>query len=121
MATLPPGIVYLIQNLPTVVLPPATVVLVTNLLQRHTLYRNVPLWMIVLASLLSLPVAVIGRMIVKGIKDARDAANKGAVLPRRVRDDMPAGLGLLKATVKEFESGYPGARSASRRARLFTT
>ncbi|KAH6896353.1 cytochrome P450 monooxygenase pc-3 [Coprinopsis sp. MPI-PUGE-AT-0042] len=108
MATLPPGIVYLIQNLPTVVLPPSTVVLIANLIQRHTVYRNVPLWTIVLATLLSLPAAVIGRMIVKNIKDARDAAKRGAVLPKRVRDDVPAGLGLLKAMVKEFESGYPG-------------
>ncbi|KAH6890040.1 cytochrome P450 monooxygenase pc-3 [Coprinopsis sp. MPI-PUGE-AT-0042] len=108
MATLPPGIVYLIQNLPTVVLPPSTVVLIANLIQRHTVDRNVPLWTIVLATLLSLPAAVIGRMIVKNIKDARDAAKRGAVLPKRVRDDVPAGLGLLKAMVKEFESGYPG-------------
>lgn len=108
MATLPPGIVYLIQNLPKIVVPPATVVLITSLIQRHTVYHNVALWTIVLASLISLPATAIGRMIVKNIKDERDAEKRGAVLPARVKDPMPLGLGLLKAILNEFESGYPG-------------
>ncbi|EAU82482.2 cytochrome P450 monooxygenase pc-3 [Coprinopsis cinerea okayama7 len=113
MVDLPPGLLYLIQHLPSLAIPPATVLASTKLIYHFDLLDGVvesaiPVWAVVLASALSLPVAFVGKALLKGLKDRRDAARNGAVLPPQIYDPLPGGVGLLRATLDNFENGYPG-------------
>ncbi|KAF5337344.1 hypothetical protein D9611_002957 [Ephemerocybe angulata] len=57
---------------------------------------------------LSLPVTFAVKVGYKEWKDHRDAAARNAVLPPRVKDRLPGGVGLLISTLKNFADGYPG-------------
>ncbi|KDR74361.1 hypothetical protein GALMADRAFT_250232 [Galerina marginata CBS 339.88] len=103
---LPPGPVYLLQNLPGVVGPPAITFLVAKFLPSFEI--EPPTWAVILAVILSLPVALFLKFQYKDFIDHRAAAAHGAVMPPRVRDKWPAGLGLLWKAVDNVNNGYPG-------------
>ena len=107
--SLPPGPVYVLQNLPSIITPPATVLLVAHVLPRFEF--ELPAWAVILSTFLSLPVTLTARILWKDFADERDAASHGAVLPPRVYSKWPGGISLLKETVENLKSGYPGLYS----------
>ena len=104
---LPPGPVYLLQNLPSVVLPPSLVLVAVKLLPQFGFYP-LPAWIAGLACLLSLPLSIFVQVQYRDIVDRRAAASHGAVLPPRVFDKRPGGLTLLAITLDNLKNGYPG-------------
>ncbi|KAJ3521221.1 hypothetical protein NMY22_g12406 [Coprinellus aureogranulatus] len=118
MPSVPPGIVYLIQNLPSLVVPPATVLIlgkvasnhieaISGVLGRAGALNEIPAWLIITLAALSLPATVGARIVYQQWKDERDAAAHNAILPPKVKGG-PAGLTLLKRLLNNFTHGYPG-------------
>ncbi|KIM42776.1 hypothetical protein M413DRAFT_444437 [Hebeloma cylindrosporum] len=104
---LPPGPVYLLQNLPNVVLLPS-LVLVTVKVLPHFGFSPVPAWIAGLACFLSFPLSIFVQVQYRDIADRRAAASHGAVLPPRVYDKRPGGLTLLARMLDNLKNGYPG-------------
>ncbi|KAJ2930675.1 hypothetical protein H1R20_g6407, partial [Candolleomyces eurysporus] len=105
--SVPPGILYLFQNLPSLIIPPAIVAGLGQIIRNHTnLYIST--WILVFACVLSLPATFAMKVLYKDWKDENDAAAHNAFLPPRVPDSLPAGLGLLRSALDSFKNGYPG-------------
>lgn len=81
MPSVPPGLIYLIQNLPTLALPPITVLLLGKLASNHAHITEIPAWALITLALLSLPATIAARIAFQHWKDERDAAKHNAVLP----------------------------------------
>ncbi|CAA7268977.1 unnamed protein product [Cyclocybe aegerita] len=108
MPLLPPGPVYVLQNLPSVIAPPAVVWLFAKLLAaRPELGVVLPIWAIVLGSVLSLPILLSLRVKYRDYKDRRAAAAHGAVMPPTVWTRWPGGISLLRKVLHNFKDGYP--------------
>ncbi|KAF8960212.1 cytochrome P450 [Flammula alnicola] len=103
---LPPGPVYLLQNLPSLILPPIAVLISAKLLPRFDI--SVPTWAIIVGCLWSLPIAIFLQVQYRDFVDHRAAKAHGAVLPPRVYDKWPGGLSLLAKMVENLKDGYPG-------------
>ncbi|KAF6748591.1 cytochrome P450 monooxygenase pc-3 [Ephemerocybe angulata] len=118
MVSLPLGVQYLLRNLPTLIAPPAGVLVLAKLASNHSEglaeilgqseALDIPRWLITTLTALSLPVTFAVKVGYKEWKDHRDAAARNAVLPPRVKDRLPGGVGLLISTLKNFADGYPG-------------
>ncbi|KAF8164800.1 cytochrome P450 monooxygenase pc-3 [Crassisporium funariophilum] len=104
---LPPGVQYLIQRLPSLLIPPASVIVLTKV-ARAQLDVVIPIWAVVIACFFSLPVAIVLRAQYQDFADRRAAAAHGAVLPPQVHDKWPGGIGLLLHSIHNFQNGYPG-------------
>jgi hypothetical protein len=104
---LPPGIRHIVLSLPRLLTPPA-LVYTLRFLSRACLHYEVPTWAFVVASLLSLPVALAGTIYYNEFAIRRDAAANGAVLAPKVEDWSPGGLKSMAASVSNFKVGYPG-------------
>ncbi|KAH9483141.1 Cytochrome P450 monooxygenase 75 [Psilocybe cubensis] len=103
---LPPGPAYLLQNLPSLLFPPASAILAAKLLTHHGV--AVPTWALLLSCVLAFPTAVFLRVLYRDVRDRRAAARHGAVLPPAVYDRWPGGVTLLAKTLDNFRNGYPG-------------
>ncbi|KAF8905836.1 cytochrome P450 [Gymnopilus junonius] len=104
--SLPPGPVYILQNLPYVVGPPAAALIAAKLLPLASV--ELPTWAIILGSILSLPVAWFLQIQYRDFVDQRAAAAHGAVLPPKIHSKWPGGLDVLKRFLANLSSGYPG-------------
>src|ERR1700733_1555968 len=104
---LPPGIRHIIISLPRLLTPPA-LVYASRFLSRVYLHYEIPNWAFILASLLSLPVALTVSVYYNQFMIRRDAAARGAILPPKVKDWSPGGLKSMTASVNNFKVGYPG-------------
>jgi len=104
---LPPGPVYLLQNLPSVVLLPSLVLVTVKLLPQFGFFP-LPAWIAGLACLLSFPLSIFVQVQYRDILDRRAAASHGAVMPPTVSDKWPGGLTLLARTLDNLKNGYPG-------------
>lgn len=104
---LPPGIVFIVYNLPRILLPPALA------------YSGIRIWDIVFAIpfpewlriplyLFSLPLALTCSVFYADWRDRRQAALHGAVLAPRATSRWPGGLDTLARNVQNFRSGYMG-------------
>lgn len=109
MVDLPPGIAYLTRNLPILVVPPATVIAAWKVAERN-LDLSIPTWALVIASVLSLPLAGITQRLYLDANDAREARKHGAILAPEAGKEFGGigGLGLLRASLKDFADGYIG-------------
>lgn len=107
---LPPGPVYLLQRLPSLVGPPTAVIVAVKLLNasEYEFPIDIPDWAISVACVLSLPITLFLKVQYKRWKIRREAAAHGAILPPEVKDKWLGGVGLLVDTLKEFKTGYPG-------------
>jgi hypothetical protein len=123
MPSVPPGISFLLQNLPSLVAPPATILVLGKIASNHidaisSSYEalggnpgsvtEVPTWVILTLAALSLPTTIAARIVLKQLKDERDAAKHNAVLPPMVKNAGFAGVALLKRLLNNFAVGYPG-------------
>lgn len=104
---LPPGPVYLLQNLPSVVLLPSIVLVIVKFLPQFGFYP-LPAWITGLACFLSFPLSIFVQVQYRDIADRRAAASHGAVLPPKVFDKRPGGLTLLARMLDNLKNGYPG-------------
>ncbi|TFK35037.1 cytochrome P450 monooxygenase pc-3 [Crucibulum laeve] len=105
--SLPPGLLYLFHNLPSVLLPPSLVFISHKIGQSH-LDIVLPIWAVVVAAFLSLPFALFFKVSYANFKNARDAEAHGAVLPPQVYDPIPGSVSLLMMALENFKTGYPG-------------
>ncbi|GLB33366.1 putative cytochrome p450 [Lyophyllum shimeji] len=102
-----PGIAYLATSLPTLLPPLIAVYVLTRLLHAY-LAIHLPPWAVAIASIFSIPVALLVKVYYKELIDRRRAAAQGAVLPPRIYDKWPAGIGLLLQFTENLKNGYPG-------------
>ncbi|CAA7269194.1 unnamed protein product [Cyclocybe aegerita] len=107
MNDLPPGIVYLAQRLPRLVLPPTVAYALVRILS-STYDTDVPLWFLTLAMVFSLPLALTIEVQYDQYRVYRDASRLGAMLPPTIPDPYPGGISGLFAATKAFKTGYPG-------------
>lgn len=109
---LPPGPLYLLKLLPSVVLPSATVLAFLRLVEIET-GASIPIWFSALAVLAIHPVLFILKRSYSRYADAKAAAANNAFLPPHVKEQLPnfAGLSIMKRMVQELKDGYPGKRA----------
>ncbi|KAF9443684.1 cytochrome P450 [Macrolepiota fuliginosa MF-IS2] len=110
---LPPGVVFLLRNLPTIIGPSAFVYALTKLanlyLTSTSFIRHVPTSRTrALACILSFPLWVWGKMVYAVIKEQIGAQRAGALLPPRVRDWTPGSFKSLRRGLDNLKGGYPG-------------
>ncbi|PPQ73115.1 hypothetical protein CVT26_014736, partial [Gymnopilus dilepis] len=106
---LPPGPIYIIQNLPSIILPPALTLLTAKALPSLTHTSTpIPTWALLLAAVLSLPIAWFLQIQYRDWRDARAARKLGAVLPPVVKSRLPGGLDVLRRFLDNLSNGYPG-------------
>ncbi|KAG6841332.1 hypothetical protein C0991_012157 [Blastosporella zonata] len=104
---LPPGPVYLANRLPTLLLPLASVYVLNRLLRSH-LDIYLPSWAVLASTVAAIPLGLLLKVSWVDFINRRHAAALGAVLPPRVKDKYPAGLGLLLGSINNLKTGYPG-------------
>lgn len=104
---MPPGITYIVNRLPTLLLPLAAVYVVNKLAHTY-LSRGLPLWTVILSTFLSVPVGLLLKSTIIDYVVSRNAAAQGAQLPPRVHDNWPGGIGLLLEMIRNLKTGYPG-------------
>ncbi|KAG5645794.1 hypothetical protein DXG03_005331 [Asterophora parasitica] len=102
-----PGIAYLVASLPSLTSPLIVVYFLTRLLHEYQSI-DLPLWAVIASVLSSIPVAILLKVSFADFIDHRRAAALGAVLPPRVYDKWPAGIGLLLQSINNLKTGYPG-------------
>lgn len=106
--TLSPGFAYTIQRLPHLLLPPAIVYGAQKVAQ-YQFDIILPTWVLIVASVLSLPLSLTLRILLVDLKQSRGAAAHGAVLPPQVPDRSLGGMHLLSRILDNVKNGYPGA------------
>ena len=107
MNNLPPGVLYLLQGSPRILTPPAlTYGIVRFVGQNYEIYIST--WWLVLAMVMSLPLALTLSVLRDEVSIHMDASKRGAMMPPRIRDPYPGGAKGLIREVKEFKKGYPG-------------
>jgi hypothetical protein len=105
--SLPPGIVYLGLHLHHFVIPPASVYTISRL-AGHFFQLHVPLWAVILASVLSFPAVITFGILYNLHINEREAAKHGAILPPCPPDKYIGGLERLQRNVSSYEHGYIG-------------
>ncbi|KAG5653280.1 hypothetical protein H0H81_001344 [Sphagnurus paluster] len=106
-SNLPPGPAFLILRLPTLLFPLIAVYAFNRLLYKY-LAIQLPLWTVIVSMTLSIPVFILLKASYMDFIDHRRAAACGAVIPPRIHDIWPAGIGLLIQGINNLKSGYPG-------------
>ncbi|KAJ7486849.1 cytochrome P450 [Mycena latifolia] len=103
---LPPGVIYIMALLPSLVSPPLFAIALLLLLQR-TLLVSVPVWATTVFCVLSIPGAFTLRIQYRDWIDRRTAASLGAVLPPDIAVGF-GGIGSVIRSVRDLAMGYPG-------------
>ncbi|KAI0344275.1 cytochrom P450 [Trametopsis cervina] len=92
--SVPPGIAFLLSNLPSLLAPPVSVYLACRVIG-HSLGVDVPTWAEVAAAILSWPAVVFVGTYWSRWRIQQKAAAAGAAVPARVRSKWPGGLDLV--------------------------
>ncbi|KIM42749.1 hypothetical protein M413DRAFT_123126 [Hebeloma cylindrosporum] len=107
MNDLPPGLLYLIQSSPRILSPPALTYGIARFVgANYGIYIST--WWLVLAMVMSLPVALMCSVLREEVSIRLEASKRGAVLPPRFRDPYPGGTQGLVSGLRQFKKGYPG-------------
>nr|BAL05190.1 cytochrome P450 [Phanerodontia chrysosporium] len=106
---LPPGLQYLLPQLPLLLAPPAAVLLAAHA-ARAFAGTAAPAWALALACVLSWPVALTALVQLRAHRVAREAAARGARLPPAVEARYPGGVDLMRRNNSEVEEHIPGYR-----------
>ncbi|KAF8554977.1 hypothetical protein OG21DRAFT_1522088 [Imleria badia] len=104
---LPPGLVALVRLLPRILFAPATVY-VSLQVYKALVGESPPQWLGIPVYLLALPATFAANVFYTRIRDRRQAACRGAVMPPSINYRWPGALDKLSALVKNFTSGYLG-------------
>ncbi|KAG6874015.1 hypothetical protein C0995_007972 [Termitomyces sp. Mi166 len=104
---LPPGPVYFANRLPALLVPLFSVYLLNRVLgsRFHTV---LPTWLVIVSAIFAIPLGVLVKFSYIDFINRRNAAASDAVLPPRVKDRYPFGLGLLIESINNLKTGYPG-------------
>jgi hypothetical protein len=102
-----PGVTYLVQGLPRVLISFGLVYLLV-LGCRTQFHLEVPTFIAVFSYVLAVPVVAILTALYRNHTYAKQAAAHGALLPPKVRAKLPGGLDLLATMIRDFKHGYPG-------------
>lgn len=100
---LPPGIIYLLQHIPQLLLGPTTTWLLLTLYNFH-----LPTWMTILFMILSGPVLFAISLAWNDFNDYRAAQAIGAVLPPRILDYSPGNVYSIWKEIQNEKIGYYG-------------
>ncbi|GJE94254.1 cytochrome P450 [Phanerochaete sordida] len=106
---LPPGLAFLLPNLPLLLAPPAAVYLAAYVAETYFAV-GVPGWALALACVLSWPAALAAVVFWYDFKAAREAAARGARLPRQIAAKYPGSVDLMASNNKEVEDHVIGYR-----------
>ncbi|KAF8890381.1 cytochrome P450 [Infundibulicybe gibba] len=110
---LPPGIKYLLRLSPRIIGPPLLIYL-ANLFFHTYLHVVLPQWYLVAGYSFCIPLALLFEVQYFNFVNHRAAARLGAVLPPRVGDWTPGGIGSLLAATRAFKTGYPADGAENR-------
>ncbi|PPQ73503.1 hypothetical protein CVT24_007649 [Panaeolus cyanescens] len=105
MQNLPPGIVYLLQRTPTLLLPPALTYGFLALSPDH-LNLNLSSGWTIASMFLSLPLSMTIAVLYDEVYIRIQAAKMGAVLPPRIGDITPGSIWGLVKSLRDFKDGY---------------
>ncbi|KAF4615947.1 hypothetical protein D9613_011384 [Agrocybe pediades] len=109
MRKLPPGIVYLVQSFPRLLLPPTVTYVILHLLPAlWSPAGQVSGWKLFVAMFLSPPLALAMLVMWDELYIQWDARRMGAMLVPRVRDPYPGGLKTLISSIRSAKIHYPG-------------
>jgi len=103
----PPGLYALVQLLPRLLLAPL-VVRASFQIYKALLGEPAPQWLRIPAYMLVLPAAFAVNVLYTRIRDRRQAARRGAVVPPPVNSSWPGALDKLSRLVWNFSNGYQG-------------
>ena len=107
MNNLPPGVLYLLQRLPRILSPPAlTYGIVRFIGANYEIYIST--WWLVLAMVMSLPLALTLSVLHDEVSIHMDASKRGAMMPPRFRDPYPGSAKELIRESRQLKKGYPG-------------
>lgn len=106
---LPPGPLYLLRLLPSLVVPSAVVFAIMKVAERE-FDISLPAWVIATALLSIHPALFISQRYFSKYRDVKNAAANNAFLPPNVTEQWPyfAGLSMMSQMVQELKDGYPG-------------
>lgn len=104
---LPPGLVALVRLLPRLFFAPTTVYLGLRVYE-VLLGQSSPRWLRVPAYLLALPTTFAASVLYARIRERRQAARHGAVMPQSINYRWPGALDKLSALVWNYSNGYLG-------------
>ncbi|KAJ7056207.1 cytochrome P450 [Mycena amicta] len=112
MAILPPGPLLVVRGIPSVLLPPLSVILIRALAQKFLSIdilpaHSIPDWQRGLILLASIPLTVTFRVWRTILRDRRDARANGAILPPE-KPSAIGGLDLLRDGILNRDTMYPG-------------
>ncbi|KAG8218217.1 hypothetical protein J3R82DRAFT_3784 [Butyriboletus roseoflavus] len=107
MMQVPPGLVALVRLVPRLFFAPTTVY-VTLRVYEALLGQPAPQWLRVPAYLLALPATFVASVLYARIRERRQAARHGAVIPQSINYRWPGALDKLSALVRNFSDGYLG-------------
>ncbi|KAI9572478.1 cytochrome P450 [Boletus coccyginus] len=101
----PPGLYALAQILPRLLFAPATVYAGFQTYKAF-LGESAPQWLRIPAYILAIPAAFAANVLYTRIRDRRQAARRGAVLPPTTNPSWPGAVDKLSALAWNFSNGY---------------
>lgn len=107
MQQLPPALVALVRILPRLLFAPATVY-VSLAVHKALVGKSAPRWLQLPAYLLVFPLAFAANVLYARIRNRREAARRGAVIPPTIKYNWPGALDKLAKLVWNFDNGYLG-------------
>jgi hypothetical protein len=112
---IPPGILYLLHHSPRLLFPPLVVCILnyvssSGILPTYTfaLFPFKTASHLVTAMIASIPLALCANIWWDEVKIRVEARRLGAVLPPRIKDWWPGGIGLVLRQTKAMKTGYLG-------------
>ena len=102
--SLPPGVRYVLQAIPSFVLPSTVVYLCLKFLQHQTELK-IASWLVAFLTVLAKPVSLLLNKFYTRFRDQRAAAANDAILPPTVSGNP---LAVISKLVESIENGYPG-------------
>ena len=105
---IPPGFICLAQIIPRLLLVPAAVFLVCNLIFSNA----IPQWLQISTCLLAFPAAMYFNCIIVRYYHQRQAKLRGAVLAPSVPTRWPGGIDLIVEIMDSLQHGYMGLSSS---------
>jgi len=102
-----PGIDFIAPYLVKLSVPPIFLVLAAKYLATNH-HLSIPTWVLVSASILSVPFISATKIIRKSVSDRRTAASLGARLVPVFEGKWIGNLDILSFLLRGFDTGYPG-------------
>ena len=106
MNNLPPGVLYLFQRAPMLLLPPALTYGIVRFINVNC-ETYISTWWLMLSMVMSFPLVLTLSVLHDEVSIRIKASKQGAVLPIRVWDPYPGSVVALISGLKKLKKGYP--------------